>query len=473
MTSETSGSVSWREVAAGGHLLRVAVLCCGVWLHAADAMLVATVMPVAIEEIGGLPYVNWTITLYELGSITAGAMTGFIVLRFGVPNTESLAAGVYAVGCVVSALAPDIGTVIVGRLLQGLGGGAMIALAFVAVSTLFPSRLWPRLMAIVSTIWDASALCGPLIGGYFASMGFWRGAFWAFAFQGVIVLLAAQWLLKAPKREKKSNPKAIPFARLVFLGLAVLSIAQAGIELSIVGSTAYCLGGILLLYALLRWDARATNNIFPRQTLNFRSNAGLGLVMLFFLPMAAISFVTYGPLLMYVLYDAAPLTSGYMLALESVGWTVTALAFSGADTRGERINIRLGSFFVLLGTCGFTVFMPQGPMIALVPCALLQGAGFGMFWTFLTRRILLSVPESERTSASSTLAPLQRLGYAVGSALCGIVANTGGFSASSSVANAEIVGFWVFAAFLPLLIGGNIAAWILTGQRRMQSAPAS
>jgi MFS family permease len=466
MTPEVSGGVSWREVIADGHLLRVAVLCCGVWLHAADAMLVATVMPAAIEEIGGLPYVNWTITLYELGSITAGAMTGFIVLRLGVPNTESLAAAVYAAGCVMSALAPDIATVIVGRLLQGIGGGAMIALAFVAISTLFPSRLWPRLMAIVSTIWGASALCGPLIGGYFASVGFWRGAFWAFALQGVMVLLASQWLLKVPERASETSSGSIPFARLGFLCLAVLSIAQSGVEPSVIGSTALCLGGLLLLIVTLRWDARSSNRIFPSQTLNFRSNAGLGLAIIFFLPIAAISFVTYGPLLMHILYDAAPLTSGYMLALESVGWTVAALTFSGAEAKREKVIIRLGAFLVLFGTCGFAVIMPQGPMLALVPCALLQGAGFGMFWTFLIRRIVLSVPEKERTSASSTIAPLQRFGYAVGSALCGLVANGAGFSAGASVEKAESVGFWVFAAFVPLLVGGNIAAWVLTGRRR-------
>ena len=51
-------------------------MCLGVWLHAADALVATTVMPSAIAEIGGLAYIYWTIALYELGSIIAGAVTG-------------------------------------------------------------------------------------------------------------------------------------------------------------------------------------------------------------------------------------------------------------------------------------------------------------------------------------------------------------------------------------------------------------
>jgi hypothetical protein len=54
----------------------VAVLCLGVWLHAADSLLAATVMPSAVAEIGGVAFIYWTVALYQLGSIVAGAITG-------------------------------------------------------------------------------------------------------------------------------------------------------------------------------------------------------------------------------------------------------------------------------------------------------------------------------------------------------------------------------------------------------------
>ena len=61
----------------------VVLVCLGVWLHAADALVATTVMPSAIGEIGGIAYVYWTLALYELGSIVAGAATGLLAVRLG------------------------------------------------------------------------------------------------------------------------------------------------------------------------------------------------------------------------------------------------------------------------------------------------------------------------------------------------------------------------------------------------------
>ncbi len=157
------------------HLYRLLVLCFGVWLYAADSTLVATVMPVAVEDIGGLPYLSWTYTLYQLGSVVTGAIAGLVVMRTGIVRTEIAAGILYVLGCALSGYAPDMTTMIVGRILQGMGGGALVSLAFIGASTLFPQKMWVRVIAVISGIWGISSLCGPLIGGYFVSGGNWRG----------------------------------------------------------------------------------------------------------------------------------------------------------------------------------------------------------------------------------------------------------------------------------------------------------
>jgi MFS family permease len=152
------------------------VLCLGVWLHAADSLLAATVMPSAIAEIGGVAFIYWTVALYQLGSIVAGAITGILAIRLGLRAAMTIAALIYGAGCTVSALAPDMAAMLLGRLLQGLGGGWMMALSHVGVTQLFPARRWPELLAVISGVWGVSALIGPLIGGAFATAGLWRGA---------------------------------------------------------------------------------------------------------------------------------------------------------------------------------------------------------------------------------------------------------------------------------------------------------
>src|SRR3546814_1047965 len=118
----------------------------------------ATIMPTAVRDIGGLEYLYWTVALYELGSIVIGAATGLLAIRFGLRLGMVLAALLYGVGCVASALAPDMAVMLVGRLLQGLGGGGMVALSHVGVTQLFPAKSWPRMLAFISAVWGVSAL---------------------------------------------------------------------------------------------------------------------------------------------------------------------------------------------------------------------------------------------------------------------------------------------------------------------------
>jgi MFS family permease len=106
-------------------------------------------------------------------------------------------------------------------------------------------------------------------------------------------------------------------------------------------------------------------------------------------------------------------------------------------------------------------------LVALLPWVVLLGAGFGMCWAFVMRRVVESVPESERERAAASLPTIQLLGYALGAALSGIVANLSGLAADVSRGAIELAAFWVFAASLPLAALGVAAAW------RLSRGPAS
>ena len=86
-----------------------------------------------------------------------------------------------------------------------------------------------------------------------------------------------------------------------------------------------------------------------------------------------------------------------------------------------------------------------------------------MCWAFLLRRIVAGVPAGERERASSAMPTLQMIGYAVGAAASGMVANTLGLADGASRDVVRSVAFWVFAAFLPLALLGVFAAWRVRG----------
>lgn len=123
----------WREVWDSGRFGRFVLLCLGVWLHAADSLVTATAVPAIVADIGGVAYVAWTISLYQIGAIVAGAATALLCGRHGTERVLIAAALLYGAGCVAAALAPGMGTLLGARLVQGLGGGAMLSLSYIAI----------------------------------------------------------------------------------------------------------------------------------------------------------------------------------------------------------------------------------------------------------------------------------------------------------------------------------------------------
>ncbi|QPC42430.1 MFS transporter [Kaustia mangrovi] len=448
-----------------GGWARVAVLCLGVWLHAADSLLAATVMPSAVADIGGLSYIYWAVALYELGSIVAGAVTGLLAVRLGLRRAMTIAALIYTAGCVASALAPDMGTMLAGRMLQGLGGGWMMALSHVGVTQLFPARLWPQLLAAVSGVWGASALAGPLIGGLFADAGLWRGAFWAFGAQAVVLALAIPVILRREEAAIGASD-ILPWRRIAVLSTGIMAILFAGVRPDGLEALALALAGFALLACAFWLDGRGAGRLFPPRALDPRTVWGKGYVMILALSTAAVGFTVYGPLLMETLYGASPLVAGFMVAIESVAWTVAAITFANAGEKLEPVLIRTGASAIVIAIAGFAVTMPEGPLWALAPWAFMLGGGFGMCWAFVIRRIVESVGEGERERATSSAPTMQILGYAIGAALSGIVANMAGLgSGAAEVEAAGLAGFWVFAAFVPVAVVGLVVAYRLARVR--------
>jgi Arabinose efflux permease len=136
--------------------------------------------------------VGWSVSLYEIGSIVAGAASALLTMRFGLRAPMGMAAVLFGFGCILSAVSPTMPLLLTGRALQGLGGGGLVAMGFVAVGLIFPRRYIARAMAAVSTLWGVSAFAGPLVGGFFVEYATWR---WGFAFFACQAFALALWIV--------------------------------------------------------------------------------------------------------------------------------------------------------------------------------------------------------------------------------------------------------------------------------------
>ena len=459
-----SADASWADLWHAGVLQRFTVLGFGVWLHASNASLVSTLIPSAILDIGGVAYISWVSVLYQIGSIVAGAAAGLLAMRLGLRSAILAAAGLFGFGCVLCAVAPDISALLAGRLIKGAGGGALVALTHVAIVELFPTRIMPRLIAMVSAIWGTSAFFGPAVGGVFAEYGAWRLGFWAFAGQAAIYVAAVAWVLKTQPGRIGEKGGPFPALGLSLLSVAIMAIAYAGV----LGFSWISAGLILVGVGLLAWffrrDRRAGDGrLYPRSAFDPSTPTFWGLVMVGISFVGTITFTVYGPIMIQLLHGARPITGGILVAFESVSWSAAALTFAGVGVALHARMIRVGAVLLVVSVVGLALVMPIGPVWLLAPFLMAAGAGFGISFGFVSQRIVAGAAPEDRARASAAIPTSQMIGYAVGAALCGMIANGLGFAPDASVDVLKTAAFWSFAAFLPCLLVGAYAAMKLAG----------
>ncbi len=460
MHQSAQTAVLWSEILTREYASKLATLVLAVWLHAANSMLTATTMPSAVEEVGGLNLISWTFALYLMGSITAGASVSLLVSKHGLRSTMIRAALIYGIGCVVCALAPSMPVILVGRTLQGLGGGGLVALVYISQDRFFPNRFVPKIVACISTVWMISAFCGPMIGGAFATWGLWRYAYWVFALQALLLMLAIRILLANENEELNFNSERIPMVRLLFLAGSILMVSMAGAEFDPVFSPLLVmLGGLSLLFFVFRDKAATSARMLPLDITNLSHTICNGVLTTLLLCLCIMTFVVYGPLILIKLYGMTPFEAGAVVMLETLAWGTAAITFSGTSPGHEARLIRGGSALVVIGLVGMAFVLPRGPIWAIALTVIISNVGFGMMWGFIIKHIIGAASADEKDRAASLLPITQQTGFALGAALAGLVANSLGVSEDISDEGMRTVAFWLFAGFVPIALLGNWTAW--------------
>lgn len=458
----------WGDLLAEGRLPRFALICLGVWLNAADSLVTATIMPSVGAELGGYQYFAWATAGFLVGAILAGASAGRLSELFGLRAATALAGLVMTAGCVMSAMAPDVGVFLAGRLIQGLGSGWISGFAMVAIALMFPERHLARVFATVSGIWGIATLLGPLVGGVFAETGDWRNVFWLFALQAAGFSLAAPFLLSGTA--KGAGGPGVPWLQLGVLAVGVGAIAVADVLPRPGLSIALIAAGLVVLGLVFRIDHRSKVRLLPHRAGDLGTVVGSGYQAMFWLTAASMGFAIYGPPIFQELRGMSPLWAGYVIGVESLAWTFAALAVAHVSGRWDARWVRIGAVCLVVSLVILAWATADGPLAWVLVGGALMGAAFGFSWSFMGRRVMAALSEDDRAIGSSAITAVRQTGAAVGAAISGAAANLAGFHHGLTAESARGASVWVFAAVIPLALIGTWASWRLTGSARAASA---
>jgi MFS family permease len=414
---------------------------------AIEAMAVTTIMPTVVRALHGLRYYSWGFTAYLLADVVGMVDAGRRTDRDG--PTPSLIGGMvlFACGLVVAATATDIWVFLLGRVLQGVGGGSMIVPLYVVVARAFPESLHGRAFALMSAAWVVPSLIGPGLAGLVASTVGWR---WVFG--GIVPLAIAGALTLVPVLRSMGSdggsgdqPRAgrglLTGARLA-LGLgAVQEAAQLADWWSLL---AVGVGVMLAGPPLVR--------LLPVGSLRLSRGLGTVVVLRGIVTCAFFGAEAYLPLTLTRLHGGSPRTIGIPLTIASLGWS------AGSWWQSRRKDGRVGSLRIgFVGVaCGvgllILVAMPWTSLWLAIPIWVIAGAGVGLVMPLVSVLLLELSSEADQGANSAALQLADMTGSIVGIATVAILVNGLGLHHLSTAVS---IGDGVLAA---VALSGAVAA---------------
>lgn len=380
-------------------------------LAAFESLAVTTIMPGVARELDGVGLYALAFAAPLASGVVGMVGAGMWSDRRG-PVAQLVASLVlFAAGLLVGGTAPSMEVLLLGRVLQGLGGGAVMALLYVVVGLVYPPRLQASVLAAFAAAWVLPALFGPPLAAWVAGLWSWR-----VVFLGSVPLVAIAGLLLLPAMRtlpRNATSGRLPLLRLVWA--AVAATAVVGVQL--LGDT-WPLAGASLVVALV-----ALSRLLPTGSLRLARGLPAVIATRGLLSAAFFCAEAYIVFLLEEGWGITPTRAG--LALTAVG-----IVWAGASQVQARLSHRVshvramvgGTITVLAGVSLLTLVVWLHLDVLLVYAAyVFAGAGMGFAYPRTGVAMLESSGDADRGANAAALTVSDSLGAALALAVTGVV----------------------------------------------------
>ena len=409
----------------------VLVILAGNYAAVLNVTVIGVALPSVDEALGGGEQlsVDWVVTVFLVGVVLVLPLTGWLADRIGRRKLYILSLTAFGIGAGLCAIAPNLTLLVLGRFVQGLGGGALMPVGMAMVYDLFPPHRRGTAMGIWGIGIMAAPAAGPPLGGWLVSAAGWRWIFWVFVVvAAVAVALAARWLPEIGHQENR---------RLDPIGWALMA---AGVMLAVVGSrqavswgwdsptTWIVLGSAAgFLIAFVLWARRRIEPIIELEMFAVRT-FGMAMVLVALMSIGQFARLTFLPIELQVVRDLDAQRVGLLLAPGALG-VAAMMPISGwlADRIGSKIPATIGLAITSLTMWQLATLTPEVPERRIVEILVIQGIGMGLVFMPTTLAAMNSLPARFVAQASAMNNLVRQLGGAVGIAVLSavIVASVG------------------------------------------------
>lgn len=400
------------------------VIASALFLESLVSTVIATSLAAMAADLGVDPVtLKLAFTAYFVALAIFIPISGWCADRFGAKTVFRAAIVVFTLASVACALAWDLGSLVAGRFLQGVGGAMMLPVGRLILLRAIPRQDMIRAMAWMSIPALFAPVMGPPVGGFITTFYHWRGIFWLNVPVGVLAFLMATWVVPQVRAESV-RPLDLKGFMLTSSGLSLaifgLTLAGSSTEEMLLAVAMTVLGGVLLS-AYVRHAAQASHPIIELRLLRIASfRIAMLAGVLFRISTGAIPFLL--PLMLQVGFGMNAFESGSLTFASAVGAMFMKIAAAPILRRyGFRQVLVFNAFFsgVLLSACAF--FTVATPALVIILVLLIGGFFRSLQFTSLNTLSYADIPRDELSLATSFVNVVQQLSLSAGVAVAALV----------------------------------------------------
>ena len=400
-----------------------------------ESLAISTVLPLVTDELGGLGLYGWVFSGFFLGNLLGIVTAGQMADRRGTALPFALGLVLFTGGLLVGGLAPSMGVLVAARIFQGVGAGAIPAIAYTSVGKAYPPALRPRVFAVFSSAWIIPGLVGPAAASAIGATLGWRAVFLCLL---PFVALSAAITLPSLSRVTAEEAEAVlavapeedrrGLALVLTLGVAAVFVAAGGPSWPAALGLA-ALGVPMAVWAFLR--------LVPAGTVRLVPGIPAAIAVKGILTFAFFGTDAYVSLTLKAVRDQPTWIAGASLTSATLMWAAASWVQDRYIHRvGPRRLVRIGLLLVAVGVIGELFALGSLPIPLAVPVWGIAGFGIGLAYSPISVVVLGLAEPGREGSASASVQLCDVLGVSLGTGATGAFVALGagqGWATSSAL----------------------------------------
>ncbi|MEC1756168.1 MDR family MFS transporter [Schinkia azotoformans] len=445
--------------------LVVTSLLIATFLTAIEGTIVSTAMPKIVEDLGGSHLYTWVISIYLLATVISTPIFGKLADLYGRKKMFTIGVIIFLIGSMLSGFSQTMHQLVVFRLIQGIGAGALTTIPFTIIGDVFSFELRAKIQGLISSVWGISGIIGPLAGGFIVDQITWHWIFFLNLPFGILSFILLSVSLHEQVEKKK---QIIDYAGIFTFTVSMSSFLYA---LTLLKQEKHITSGIFTLFIIalvsvclfLYIEAKGKEPMLPLSLFKIHSITVANVVG-FLLGFILVAVTFYIPLWVQGVTNLNATLSGITLMPMSTTWPIGA--FLTGKWLGKTSIGRLAVIGIAInaaGCFGLVFFHANTTLPFMMVVTAILGFGFGLALTVFTVIVQSAVDWNLRGAAIGSNNLMRNLGQAIGIAVSGLWLSDElkGYELESSLHTVFILLF--ILALAAIAIGG-----VLMGKREKE-----